>query len=171
MTAALGTEHRGSAENACRRVIIRGIGARPKPGLVLRANRPMSARYCGTDSGATNAADALDDSGRVQPRRLRTRTKRHDETVAGFKRREVGAAGSRGLWNVDVVHARDRGACCDVRRKLSKRFRFAFRFDPPPDRVPAGAARGEGRLVAQRTVVPPERGEDDGALVRFMAML
>jgi hypothetical protein len=35
----------------------------------------------------------------------------------------------------------------------------------------AGAARSDGRLVTQRTVVSPERGKNYGALVRLMAML
>jgi len=37
--------------------------------------------------------------------------------------------------------------------------------------VPAGAAGREGRPVAERALVPPERGKDDAAFIRLVAVM
>jgi hypothetical protein len=74
-------------------------------------------------------------------------------------------------WDLDLTDAADRRALGDVVGKQPERLLFGVRVNSPPDRVPAGAARGQGRTVAKRAVESFERGEDDAALVRLVAVL
>src|SRR5438034_3786481 len=80
--------------------------------------------------------------------------------------------GARGYSrDLDLVHASDSGAFGDVGRQQRERVLSAFRFDFPPDRVAAGAARSEGGLVAKWAWVSLEGGEDDAALARLVMVL
>src|SRR5690349_15587283 len=62
-------------------------------------------------------------------------------------------------WDLNFADAGDGGACGHVERQQSERVFYAVGLDRPPDRVPAGTARGQGGPVAQRAVVAFERGE------------
>lgn len=74
-------------------------------------------------------------------------------------------------WDLYLADAADGRALCDVVGEQPERVRFGLRLDRPPDRVSAGAARGERRPVAKRALMPLERGEDDAALMRLVAVL
>src|SRR5215472_2795299 len=74
-------------------------------------------------------------------------------------------------WDLHLADLGDDGAFGHVERQQSERVVFAVGVDRPPDRVPAGAARGQGRLVAQRAVVAFERGEHHAALVRLVSVV
>src|SRR5215467_5751077 len=56
-------------------------------------------------------------------------------------------------WDLNFADVGDGGAFGHVVRQQSERVVFAAGLNRPPDRVPAGAARGQGRPVAQRAVV------------------
>src|SRR5215468_7650999 len=64
-------------------------------------------------------------------------------------------------WDLNFADAGDAGALGHVERQQSERFVFGVGLHRPPDRVTAGAARGQGRPVAQRARVSLERGEHD----------
>jgi len=51
--------------------------------------------------------------------------------------------------DVDLADARNGGALRDVQREQPKRIGFGLGLDRPPDRVSAGAARGERWTVAK----------------------
>jgi len=74
-------------------------------------------------------------------------------------------------WDLDLAHARCSGALGDVAGQQPERVLFGCRFDRPPDRVPAEAARRQGCPVAKWTSVSLEGGEDDAALIRLVAMV
>jgi hypothetical protein len=74
-------------------------------------------------------------------------------------------------WDVDLAHARRGSALRDVGRQQLERVLYGCAFDRPPDRVAAGAARGERRAVAKSAFVPPEGGKDDTALVRLVVVV
>src|SRR5215472_9239830 len=74
-------------------------------------------------------------------------------------------------WDLKLTDARDGSAFGHVERQQPERVVFAVGLDRPPDLVPAGAARGQGRPVAQRAVVSFERGERHAALVRLVAVV
>src|SRR5215470_18530805 len=74
-------------------------------------------------------------------------------------------------WDLDLADAGDGGALGHVVRQQPERICFAVGVDRPPDRVPAGAARGQGRAVAKRALVPFERDEHHAALVRLVAVV
>src|SRR5882724_8489097 len=74
-------------------------------------------------------------------------------------------------WDFDLVDARCGGALGDEERQQRESFALGFRFNRPPECVAAGAARADRRLVAKRTLVASERGEDDSALLRVVAMV
>ena len=57
------------------------------------------------------------------------------------------------ITDLHLAHAGRGGALGDVVGKQSERL-FAFAARRPPDRVAAGAARGEGRLVPKRAAMP-----------------
>ena len=59
----------------------------------------------------------------------------------------------------------------DVAGQQRERVLVGCRFDRPPDCVPAGATRGKRWLVTQRALVSFERGEDDAAVVRLVAVV
>ena len=75
------------------------------------------------------------------------------------------------LWDLDLADAGDSGALGHVERQQPERVFFAAGLDRPPDRVPAGAARGQGRLVAKRAAVSFERGERHATLRRLVTMV
>ena len=79
--------------------------------------------------------------------------------------------GGAGHGICDLAHARGGRALGDVERQQRERVLLARGLDGPPDRVPAGAARGERRPVAKRASVPFEGGEDDAALVRLVVVV
>src|SRR5215469_5379768 len=56
-------------------------------------------------------------------------------------------------WDLNFADTGDGGACGYVVRQQGERVVFAVGLDRPPDLVPAGAARGQGRPMAQRAVV------------------
>src|SRR5215470_15033217 len=74
-------------------------------------------------------------------------------------------------WDLDLTDAGDGGALGHKERQQSERVLFAADLHRPPDRVPAGAARGQGRPVAQGAVVSFERGEHHTAFVRIVAVV
>src|SRR5262249_28295531 len=74
-------------------------------------------------------------------------------------------------WDLNLTDAADGGALGHVVRQQPERVLFAGGLHRPPDRVAAGAARGQGRLVAKRAVVSFERGEYHAALLRLVAVV
>jgi hypothetical protein len=74
-------------------------------------------------------------------------------------------------WDLHFAYAGDGGSFGDVGRQQSQRVLLTRRFDRPPDRVAAGAARGKGRSVTERAVVTLERLEHDAALTWQVPML
>ena len=64
----------------------------------------------------------------------------------------VGRGVRRGHGISTSLHGGCGGALGDVGGQQRERVLFGRRLDRPPDRVPAGAARGERRLVAKRAL-------------------
>src|SRR5512146_833099 len=63
------------------------------------------------------------------------------------------ARGTVWSWDLNLADEGDGGALGHVVGQQRERVRFAVSLDRPPDLVPAGTARGQGRLVAKRAVV------------------
>src|SRR5512132_1996410 len=95
--------------------------------------------------------------------RRRTRAARGGAGAAS-----TGASRSRDL---DLADGRRGRAFGDVERQQPQGVLFALGLDRPPDRVAAGAARGERSAVAKWTLVAPERREHDAALARLVMVL
>src|SRR5215470_702381 len=74
-------------------------------------------------------------------------------------------------WDLNLTHAGYGGALGHVEGQQPERVLFAVGLYRPPDRVPAGAARGQGRPVAERAVVSFERSEHHAALFRLVAVV
>src|SRR5215470_338382 len=85
--------------------------------------------------------------------------------------RAVLAHGAVRSWDLNLADEGDGGALGHVVRQQAERFFFAAGLDGPPDRVPASAARGQGRPVAKRAVVSFERGEHHAALSWFVPVV
>src|SRR5215472_17025559 len=62
-------------------------------------------------------------------------------------------------WDLHLADLGDGGAFGHVERQQSERVVFAVGLHRPPDRVPASAARGQGRPVANRARVSLERSK------------
>jgi hypothetical protein len=120
------------------------------------------------DPGSHELARAAVDEGMPQPLGQFPEVSR--STV---DERSIISRPSRGArsWDLHLADAADGRALGDVGGEQPERFGFALGFDRPPDRVSAGAARGEGWTVAKWALVSSERGEDDSALLRLVAVL
>ena len=74
-------------------------------------------------------------------------------------------------WDVDLTHARGGRTLSDVAGQQPERVLCGRALDRPPDRVTAGAARGECRQVTKWAFVPLERGENGAALMGLVVVV
>src|SRR5512134_2714410 len=102
----------------------------------------------------------------VEPSHRRER--RRTRAARGGRAASSGASRS---WDLDLADGCRCRALGHVGRQQPQSVFFALGLDGPPDRVAAGAARGERFLVAKWTLVALERGEHDAALARLVAVL